>query len=67
MIRGGHLEPVRLGEFTRGGQMESTHFGSIAVADADGRLVASVGDPRRITFMRSSAKPFQAMAVVETG
>ena len=53
--------------FTRGGQTESTHFGSIAVADADGRLVASAGDPQRITFMRSSAKPFQAMAVVESG
>lgn len=67
MIGGGHLEPVRLVEFTRGGQTESTHFGSIAVADADGRLVVSVGDPQRMTFMRSSAKPFQAMAVVETG
>jgi len=35
--------------------------------DAGGRLVASVGDADRPTYMRSSAKPFQAMAFVETG
>lgn len=39
----------------------------MAVSDAHGRLVAWAGDPDRVTFMRSSAKPFQAMAVVESG
>lgn len=35
--------------------------------DASGELVARVGDPDRLTTMRSTAKPFQAMAVIETG
>ncbi len=61
------MPSVPLVRFTRGNIVESTHFGSIAVADASGRLVAAVGDPERVTIMRSSAKPFQAMTVLETG
>jgi L-asparaginase II len=52
---------------SRGGIEESIHFGAIAVADASGRLVASWGDPDIVTFMRSSAKPFQALPLVESG
>ncbi len=58
---------VPLVRFTRGAILESIHYGSIAVADASGRLIAAVGDAERVTIMRSSAKPFQAMAVLETG
>jgi L-asparaginase II len=47
--------------------VESVHFGAIAVADATGRLVAAWGDPEVKTFMRSSAKPFQALPLVESG
>jgi L-asparaginase II len=47
--------------------VESIHYGAIAVADRNGRLIAAVGDPDRVTIMRSSAKPFQAMAVLGTG
>jgi L-asparaginase II len=32
----------------------------VAVCDADGRLVASAGDPDRLVFARSSMKPIQA-------
>src|SRR5215212_9342061 len=60
-----HASP--LVSLTRGSRPESIHYGSIAVVDSSGRLIASVGDPERSTFLRSSAKPFQAMAVVETG
>lgn len=35
-------------------------MGSVAVADADGKLLASAGDPGRVAFARSSMKPFQA-------
>jgi L-asparaginase II len=52
---------------TRGGVVESIHFGAIAVADAQGNLLASWGDPELQTFMRSSAKPFQALPTVESG
>lgn len=54
-------------ELTRGGIVESIHHGALAVADAQGRLVASFGDPRAVTFLRSSAKPFQALPLVEIG
>lgn len=51
----------------RNGTIESTHFGNLAVVNADGQLLYSVGDPQAITFMRSSAKPLQAVALVESG
>ena len=54
-------------ELTRGGLVESRHLGAIAVADVQGRLVASCGDPRAVAFLRSSAKPFQALPLVESG
>jgi L-asparaginase II len=54
-------------ELTRGGRVESLHHGAIAVVDTSGRLVASYGDPQVVTFLRSSAKPFQALPLVEDG
>lgn len=54
-------------ELTRGGAAESVHFGAIAVADADGGLLYSHGDPRTVAFLRSSAKPFQVLPFVERG
>ncbi|HEY3118885.1 MAG TPA: asparaginase [Chloroflexota bacterium] len=59
--------PVPLVGFTRGTILESVHYGSIAVVDAGGKLVVAAGDVERITTLRSAAKPFQAMAVVESG
>jgi L-asparaginase II len=52
-------------ELTRGEFVESIHFGSIAVSDNQGKLFAWYGDPDTFTFMRSSAKPFQALPFVE--
>src|SRR5688572_10923426 len=54
-------------ELTRGGIVESLHAGALAIADNQGRLIASYGDPEAVTFLRSTAKPFQALAMVETG
>jgi L-asparaginase II len=51
----------------RAGTVESVHHGAIAVVDYLGRLLYSVGDPNFVTFLRSSAKPFQAVPVVESG
>lgn len=56
-----------LAEIVRGGRVESVHHGSVAVVDADGRLVASAGDPEQFLFFRSSAKPIQAIPVVASG
>lgn len=54
-------------EVTRGPIVESIHYGAIAIVDANGRLLASHGNPDTLTFMRSSAKPFQALAFLELG
>jgi L-asparaginase II len=54
-------------ELTRGETVESIHYGSIAVVDANGRLVAWHGDPQAVTFLRSSAKPLQALPFIEHG
>lgn len=58
---------VPLFALTRGDTLESVHFGAIAVVDAQGRLLASVGDPWVVTYLRSTAKPFQALPFVEDG
>jgi len=58
---------VPLVEVTRGPIVESIHFGALAVVDSSGRLVASAGDPHLNSYLRSSAKPFQALPFVERG
>ncbi|HEX5498401.1 MAG TPA: asparaginase [Thermomicrobiales bacterium] len=59
--------PTVLAETTRGGIVESIHHGAIAVVDVAGNLIASAGDVEQVFFYRSSAKPFQAIPVVESG
>ncbi len=59
------LQP--LFEVTRGQLVESIHYGSIAVVDSRGKLIASYGDPQTVAFLRSSAKPFQVLPFVERG
>lgn len=54
-------------ELTRGKIVESMHFGSIAVVDVYGRLLAGIGDPDFVTFLRSSSKPIQALSFLEAG
>lgn len=54
-------------EVWRGGRIESLHRGSVAVVDVSGNLLAWSGEPETFTFMRSAAKPIQALAVVESG
>jgi L-asparaginase II len=51
----------------RGPHLESFHSGSIAVVDSLGRLLACVGDPGLRTCLRSAAKPFQAVPLIEYG
>lgn len=47
--------------------IECVHFGSIAIADRDGQLLAAVGDASGMNFSRSTLKPLQALAFVEDG
>ncbi len=58
---------VPLFVLSRGGTDESIHFGSFAVSDAQGNLLYAVGDPDLVTFLRSTAKPFQALPFIASG
>lgn len=60
-------EPQILVEVTRGPLVENRHRGHVAVVDYTGKLLYSAGDPRHVTYWRSSAKPVQALPIVETG
>jgi L-asparaginase II len=61
----GEYQPIF--ELKRGGVVESIHFGAVAVVNSSGRLLAWHGDPRLVTFLRSSAKPLQALPLLELG
>ena len=52
---------------SRGTVTERIDRGHCVVADTSGRVVWSAGDPRHVTFLRSSSKPFQATALVQSG
>jgi L-asparaginase II len=52
---------------TRGGKVECVHYGSIAVVDREGKVVASAGDPQALNFTRSSLKPMQAHPFIQDG
>ena len=54
-------------EVRRGGITESRHRGHVAAVEPDGNVVASLGAPHNVTFLRSSAKPFQALPLLTTG
>lgn len=52
---------------SRGGHQESLHYGAIAVVASSGELLTACGDPQCSTFLRSTAKPFQALPLVLAG
>ena len=54
-------------EVTRGGITESRHRGHVIVVDADGDIVATLGRPETVTYLRSSAKPHQAIPLIASG
>jgi L-asparaginase II len=54
-------------ELTRGRIVESIHYGAIAIVDPVGNLIASYGDVDAVTYLRSSAKPLQAIPFLLSG
>jgi L-asparaginase II len=67
------MRDVRVGEgapppvitvVQRGQITESAHRGDVAVVAGEGRLAAGVGEPDRLISLRSSVKPFTAVAVL---
>ena len=59
--------PPVLARVYRGPHVESVHRGSLVAADDRGRLVASCGDAETPVFVRSAAKPFQALPLLAAG
>ena len=62
------MTPALLLEITRGQLVEEVQRGHLAIVDADGSSIASLGEPASaVAYWRSSAKPFQAMTLVTSG
>ena len=61
------MQHVPLIELTRNGTLECQHMGSVAVASAQGKLLAHAGDAHWLTFSRSTLKALQALPFVEAG
>src|SRR5512132_4222175 len=59
--------PPVLARVRRGAYFESEHRGAAAIVDESGRGIGSLGDPSLPTFLRSAAKPFQALPLLEAG
>jgi L-asparaginase II len=60
-------QPAPLVEVTRGSITESRHRGHVVAVDGEGRIVAQLGAPETVTYLRSSAKPLQAVPLISTG
>jgi len=54
-------------EAMRGDIIESVHRVSVAVVSPEGDLRVRAGDPDFVTFLRSAAKPFQALPILDDG
>lgn len=52
---------------TRGPLVESLHRGDVAVVNIQGELLHYVGDPYKVTYIRSAAKPLMALEVIKSG
>lgn len=61
------LYPHTLTEVWRGPIVESRHRGHLIVVDGDGEVITSLGAPDAVTFLRSAAKPFQAIPLLTSG
>ena len=63
----GASDAVVLAELVRDGRPESIHHGLLAVVDRDGTALLERGKPGALVYPRSTLKPLQALAVLETG
>jgi len=51
----------------RNGVEESAHRGDIVEVDVGGRMLRALGDPDHVVNLRSAAKPFALLALIEAG
>jgi L-asparaginase II len=60
-------QPAILARAIRGATVESVHRGHFVVMNGSREIIAAAGDTEFFTFMRSSAKPLQAMPFLTSG
>lgn len=58
--------PIRV-EVIRGSLIEAMHELHAVAVDRSGTVIASAGSPGLLTYLRSSAKPFQALPLLAVG
>ncbi len=63
----GASDAVVVAELIRDGRAESFHHGVVAVVDSAGNTLLERGNAEAIVYPRSTLKPLQAIAVLETG
>lgn len=63
----GAADTVVVAELVRDGHAESLHHGVLAVVDSQGQTLMTRGNPEAVVYPRSTLKPLQAVAVLETG
>jgi L-asparaginase II len=61
------MESQILAKVFRGETVESIHRGHLLIVDGEGNEVAAVGDAENVSFIRSSAKPFQVLPFLRSG
>ena len=62
------MSAEQLVEVRRGSITESWHRGHVIAIEPDGNVVAHLGAPQTtVTFLRSAAKPFQALPLLTSG
>lgn len=59
--------PEPLVEIWRGSFVESRHAGHVVAVDREDHVAAYLGAPETVTFLRSSAKPFQCIPLISSG
>jgi len=58
---------VPLVKVTRGAIVESRHRGHVVAVEPDGSVIAFLGAPETVTYLRSSSKPHQAIPLIASG
>jgi L-asparaginase II len=59
------MEPLAV--VTRNSYIESIHYGYVCVVNSSGQILYSLGDYSTKIFLRSSAKPIQAIPLLQSG
>jgi L-asparaginase II len=67
MLTGMKQKWESLVEVIRGPLVESVHMGAIAIVNSQGQVLFQAGDIDELYYLRSSAKPFQTLPLLENG